>query len=97
MELADQHEVARYGVRAPCATRDFRYIEWPGDPGKETAMETDNDIERQIKELERDKRLEEIKQLRADAKTRWITPAFLIALLPILGTFGWWGVEQLKQ
>jgi hypothetical protein len=60
-------------------------------------METDNDIERQIKELERDKRLEEIKQLRADAKTRWITPAFLIALLPILGTFMWWIFEQAKD
>jgi hypothetical protein len=33
-------------------------------------METDNDIERQIKELERDKHREEIKQLRADAKRR---------------------------
>jgi hypothetical protein len=31
-------------------------------------MEADNDIERQIKELEGDKRLEEIKQLRAAAK-----------------------------
>jgi hypothetical protein len=60
-------------------------------------METDNDIERQIKELERDKRLEEIKQLRADAKTRWITPTVLVALLPLLGGFGLWIVGELKQ
>jgi hypothetical protein len=68
-----------------------------GDPGKGTVMETDNDIERQIKELERDKRLEEIRQLRASAKTRWITPAALAALLPLLAGFGVWIVAELKQ
>jgi hypothetical protein len=60
-------------------------------------METDNDIDRQIKELERDKRLEEIRQLRANAKTRWITPAALAALLPLLAGFGVWIVGELKK
>jgi hypothetical protein len=48
-------------------------------------------------ELERDKRLEEIRQLRVNAKTRWITPTVLVALLPLLGGFGLWIVGELKQ
>jgi hypothetical protein len=60
-------------------------------------METDNDIERQIKELERDKHREEIKQLRADAKRHWITPTVLIAVLPVLGAFAWWFFDELKK
>ncbi|BEU03239.1 hypothetical protein OAG1_20390 [Agarivorans sp. OAG1] len=60
-------------------------------------MDAQDDIERQIKELERDKRLEEIRQLRASAKTRWITPTALAALLPLLAGFGIWIVGELKQ
>jgi hypothetical protein len=57
----------------------------------------DDDLERQIKELERDKRLEEVKQLRAAARTRWITPTALAALLPLLAGFGVWAVGEAKQ
>lgn len=60
-------------------------------------METLEDLERQIKELERDKRIEEIKQLRAGAKARWITPTALAALLPLCAGFGLWIVGELKQ
>ena len=65
--------------------------------GRKQTVETDNDIERQIKELERDKRVEEIRQLRESAKTRWITPTALALLLPLLATFGVWIVGELKQ
>jgi hypothetical protein len=60
-------------------------------------METHNDIERQIQELERDKRLEEIKQLRAERRRAGSRPAFFIALLPLLGTFGLGIFEEFKQ
>lgn len=60
-------------------------------------MDAQDDIERQIKELERDKRLEEIKQLRASAKARWITPTALVALLPLFAGFGVWIIGELKQ
>jgi hypothetical protein len=56
-----------------------------------------DDIDRQIKELERDKRLEEIKQLRAGARTRWITPTAFAALLPLVAGFGLWIAGELKQ
>jgi hypothetical protein len=59
-------------------------------------MDSTEDIERQLKELERDKRLEEIRQLRANAKTRWITPAALAALLPLIAGFTVWIVGELK-
>lgn len=60
-------------------------------------MDSQDDIERQIKELERDKRLEEIKQLRAGAKTRWVTPTVMVALLPLLAGFGVWIFGEVKQ
>jgi len=60
-------------------------------------MDPQDDIERQIKELERDKRIEEIRQLQASGKTRWIAPTALAALLPLLAGFGVWVVGELKQ
>ena len=60
-------------------------------------MDPQDDIERQIKELERDKRIEEIRQLRASGKTRWITPTALAALLPLLTGLGIWIVGEFKQ
>lgn len=60
-------------------------------------MDAQDDLERQMRELERDKRVEEIKQLRASSRTRWITPAALAALLPLLAGFGIWVVTEVKQ
>ena len=60
-------------------------------------MSAHDDIERELKELERDKRLEEVKQLRAGARTRWITPTAFAALLPLLAGFAVWTVGELKQ
>jgi hypothetical protein len=56
-----------------------------------------SDIDAQLKQLELDKRMEEIRQLRASAKTRWITPAALAALLPLLAAFGVWIAGEIKQ
>lgn len=58
-------------------------------------MESD-DIERQLKELERDKKIEEVRQLRANARTRWITPTALAALLPLIAGFTVWIVGELR-
>lgn len=54
-------------------------------------------LEIEIKRLERDKRIEEIKQIKASGKTRWITPTALAALLPMLAGIGLWVVSELKQ
>lgn len=59
-------------------------------------MDTEDDIDLQLKELERDKRLEEIRLLRANAKTRWITPTALAALLPLFAGVCVWSVGELK-
>jgi hypothetical protein len=54
-------------------------------------------LEIEIKRLERDKRIEEIKQIKASGRTRWITPTALAILLPMLAGFGLWVVNELKQ
>jgi hypothetical protein len=60
-------------------------------------MESQPDIDRQLKELDRDKRVEELRQLRTNSSIRWITPAALAALLPLLAGFGVWVVSEFKQ
>jgi hypothetical protein len=54
-------------------------------------------LDLEIKQLERDKRVEEIRQLKANSKTKWITPAALAALIPLIAGFGVWTVNELKQ
>ena len=61
-----------------------------------TTAATD-DIDRRIKELERETREEELRQLKANAKVRWITPTAIAALLPLLAGFGLWVVNEAKQ
>lgn len=61
------------------------------------SSEGDTDIDLQIKALERDKRLEEIKQLRTKAKRSWITPTAIAALLPLIGTLCLWIYGEAKQ
>src|SRR5215510_13816616 len=54
-------------------------------------------LELEIRRLERDKRLEEIKQLRASRRTQWITPAALATLVPLLAGLILWIFGELKQ
>ncbi|WP_432695856.1 hypothetical protein ACQUQP_15115 [Marinobacterium sp. YM272] len=51
----------------------------------------------QREELEQEKLREEIKQLRTAGRTKWITPAALATLLPLLAGLGLWIVGELKQ
>lgn len=51
----------------------------------------------QREELEQEKLREEIKQLRAAGRTKWITPAALATLLPLIAGFGLWIAGELKQ
>jgi hypothetical protein len=60
-------------------------------------LESNNDIDRQLRQLELDKRMEELRQLRANSRIRWITPAALAALLPLLAGLGVWIVGEVKQ
>ena len=60
-------------------------------------MDAINDIDRQLKQLELDKRTEELRQLRGNSRIRWITPTALAALLPLLAGFGIWVVGEFKQ
>lgn len=48
-------------------------------------------------ELEREKLEEEIKQLRAGARIKWITPAALATLIPLVVGFGLWLSSEVKQ
>ena len=61
------------------------------------ATESTEELERRLKELEREKREEELRQLKANAKTWWITPAALLALLPLVGGLGAWIFNEVKQ
>jgi hypothetical protein len=51
----------------------------------------------EIKQLERDKLAEEIRQLKASGKRQWITPAALTGLIPILAGLGIWLANEMKQ
>jgi len=55
------------------------------------------DLGLQIKELERERLREELKQLKESASKRWIAPTVWIAVLPLLGGFGLWVVGEIKQ
>ena len=55
------------------------------------------DLGVQIKELERDKLQEELRQLKESASKRWIAPTVWLAVLPLLGGFGLWMIGELKQ
>jgi hypothetical protein len=52
------------------------------------STEASDQLELEIKRLERDKRLEEIRQLRASGRRQWITPTALAAVLPLLAGLG---------
>ena len=47
-------------------------------------------LDLEIKQLERDKKAAELANLKAGEKSRWVTPTILLALIPIVGTFGGW-------
>lgn len=59
--------------------------------------ESPDDLDRRTRELDLEKREEELRQLRANARVRWITPAALAALLPLIAGFGLWVVGEVKQ
>lgn len=61
------------------------------------STEVSDQLELEIKRLERDKRLEEIRQLRASGRRQWITPTALAALLPLLAGLGVWMFNEMKQ
>jgi hypothetical protein len=60
-----------------------------------------DDLDRRLKELELDKRREELRQLKASAKvtwvSSWVTPAVVLALIPLLGGLGLWAIAEVKQ
>ena len=60
-------------------------------------MNDTTSIETQLKELERDKRMEEIKQLKSASKIRWITPAAIASLLPLFAGLFVWTLGEIKQ
>lgn len=61
------------------------------------STETPEQLDVEIRRLERDRRAEEIRQLRDNGRRQWITPAALAALLPLLAGLGLWVVGELKQ
>jgi ferric-dicitrate binding protein FerR (iron transport regulator) len=61
------------------------------------STEASDQLELEIKRLERDKRLEEIRQLRASGRRQWITPTALAAVLPLLAGLGVWVFNEMKQ
>jgi hypothetical protein len=54
-------------------------------------------LDLEIKQLERDKKAAELANLRAGEKPRWVTPAILLALIPIVGTFSGWGWNEVMK
>jgi hypothetical protein len=61
------------------------------------ATTSPDELDRHIKELEHETREEQLRQLKTNAKVRWITAAALAALLPLLAGFGVWVVGEVKQ
>jgi hypothetical protein len=59
--------------------------------------ESQDELDCRIKELEREKREEELRQLKANARVRWVTPTVLAALLPLMAGFGLWVLSEIKQ
>ena len=62
-------------------------------------MSTDpaDDLEIELRRLECDKRVEEIRQLKVRGRAQWITPAALAAIVPLLAGLGIWVVGKIKQ
>jgi hypothetical protein len=58
-------------------------------------MSDTESIDAEIKRLERDKKLEELRQLRS-GWTKWATPATILALLPFLVGFGAWALSEFR-
>ena len=56
-----------------------------------------NDANLELQSLEREKLRVEIEQLRSAARIRWITPAALATLLPLVAGLGLWTIGELKQ
>lgn len=61
------------------------------------ATESTDDLDHRIKELKRETREEELRQLKANAKVRWVTPTALAAVLPLMAGFCLWIFGELKQ
>lgn len=55
-------------------------------------------LDAEIKRLDRDKKLEELRQLKTAGSpwTRWLTPTFLIAAIPLLAAFGAWMMKEFE-
>jgi len=56
-----------------------------------------DDVERELKELEREKLKEEIKRLRANEWAPWMTPASILGLAAIIGTLLGFVINEMKQ
>jgi len=61
------------------------------------ATGSQDDLDRRIKELERETREEQLRQLKVNAKLRWVTPTTLVALLPLFAGFSLWVLAETKQ
>lgn len=61
------------------------------------SSESPEQLDLEIKRLERDKRLEEIRQLRSSGRRQWLAPAVLIGLLPLLASASFVIWSELKQ
>lgn len=56
------------------------------------------ELDAEIKRLDRDKKLEELRQLKTAGSpwTRWLTPTVLLALIPLLAAFGAWVMNEFR-
>ena len=54
-------------------------------------------IELEMKQLERDKLAEELRQIKASGTRQWITPTALASLVPLFAAFGIWFTNQMKE
>jgi multidrug efflux pump subunit AcrA (membrane-fusion protein) len=59
--------------------------------------ELSEQLDLEIKQLERDKKLAEIQQIRSNARSKWITPAFVLGILPVFAALGLWLINEMKQ
>lgn len=56
-----------------------------------------SDPDRKIKELDIEKREEEIRQLKSRNKLNWMTPATMLAIIPMLATLGLFVLSEIKK
>lgn len=61
------------------------------------STEPSDQLDIELRQLERDRRIEEIRQLKARGRAQWITPAALAAMVPLLAGLGIWVVGEIKQ